>query len=1099
MREWIRTSRVVLAVTVICAAIGVDPLFSQGRDAARGRTVILDGREVVEGEVLIRYKSQIGRIERERAEFQANSVGSEAIGRQGVRRMRSRKMTTRQLLTTLRNNPDVDVVEPNYVIRGTATPNDPQIGALWGLLNTGQTVDGQAGVAGADINVTSAWDVTTGSRATVVAVIDSGIDWTHPDLAANMFTAPRQFSVTVGSQTITCAAGTHGFNALDNSCVPTDDHGHGTHVAGIIGAVGNDNTGITGVNWVASLMAIKVLDVDGAGTTSDAIKAIEFVIKAKQALGADANVRVLNASWGGSNFSQLLNEQIAAANSANMLFVAAAGSDSSNNDVVPHYPASYSGANVISVAAVDNTGALAPFSNYGANSVHLAAPGSSTYSTLPGNEYGDLSGTSMAAPFVAGAAALILSSCPLDTATLKSTLLNNVYPVPSLSGTTASGGRLDVNAALRSCAPVPSAPTVTSLSPAKVSAGGPAFSLRVTGSGFVAGSVVRVNGSARPTALVSPTLLTASLDAADRAAAGAQHSVTVFTPAPGGGTSSGLTLAVTSVATLTVNSSTGAVSVAPGSNLSVAISGGPANAPDYVTIVPTGAANDYWSGVYRYLNGTMTAPATGYSAATVSLPAPSTPGTYEVRFLADGWYTRLATSGVITVGTQSPSVTMTVNGSAENVSVSSGATLSVTIANGPADPWDYVMVAPAGAPADYWSGVYQFLNGTTTLPSPGISNATISVPAPSTPGNYEVRFNASGGYGRLATRTITVTASSGGGPSPSMTVNGTTGAITVTPGAMMSVVIANGPADPWDYVMVAPVGSATNYWSGVYQFLNGTTTLPSPGMSHATISVAAPSTPGSYEVRFNASGGYGRLATSGVITVAASSGGGSGGGGGGGGSSPSMTVNGSTGSVTVASGGTMSVVIANGPADPWDYVMVAPVGSPANYWSGAYQFLNGTTTLPSPGISNATISVPVPSTPGSYEVRFNASGGYGRLATSGVITVTASNGGSSSPSMTVNGTSGPVTVARGAMMSVVISNGPADPWDYVMVAPVGSPSTYWSGQYQFMNGTTTLPSPGISNATISVQAPSTPGSYEVRFNASGGYGRLATSGVITVQ
>jgi subtilisin family serine protease len=342
---------------------------------------------------------------------------------------------------------------------------------LWGLFNTGQSVDGQQGVPGADIGAEAAWNVTTGSRANIVAILDTGIDFNHPDLAANVFTAPRQFSVTINSLTLTCQPGTHGYNALNNSCAPLDDNGHGTHVAGIIGAVGNNSVGVTGVNWTANLMPLKILAQDGTGTTTDAIKAIEFAIQAKAALGADGNVRVLNASWGGVAYSQALEAEIQAANTADMLFVAAAGSNSNDNDVTPHYPASFPGSNVVSVAAVDNAGHLAWFTNYGTTSVDLGAPGSSTYSTLPNNNYGYLGGTSMSAPFVSGAAALVLSVCPSNTATLKSRLLSSVDPDASLAGKTVSGGRLNVGTAIQQCLQPVTAVAVTTNVPSPQATG----------------------------------------------------------------------------------------------------------------------------------------------------------------------------------------------------------------------------------------------------------------------------------------------------------------------------------------------------------------------------------------------------------------------------------------------------------------------------------------------------------------------------------------------------------------------------------------------------------------------------------------------------
>jgi subtilisin family serine protease len=321
-------------------------------------------------------------------------------------------------------------------------------------------VGGRAGTANADIHATSAWGVATGSRANVVAVVDTGVDYTHSDLAANIWSAPIAFTVTVGGATIACAAGTHGFNAIAKSCDPRDDNNHGTHVSGTIGSVGNNALGVTGVNWTASMMGAKFLDSTGSGTTADAINAIEFTIQAKNAFAstAGANVRVLSNSWGGSGFSQALLDEINKANANGMLFVAAAGNSSSNNDLAMTYPASYQASNVLAIAATDNTDQLASFSNFG-SSVQLAAPGVNILSTTIGNTYQYFSGTSMATPHVSGAAALILSKCALDTVALKTTLINNVDVIPALAGWVGTSGRLNVDKALRSCASAPTAPT----------------------------------------------------------------------------------------------------------------------------------------------------------------------------------------------------------------------------------------------------------------------------------------------------------------------------------------------------------------------------------------------------------------------------------------------------------------------------------------------------------------------------------------------------------------------------------------------------------------------------------------------------------------
>ena len=447
----VRWIAVWLALGAMASSI---PVSSQGVPRRRRlSTILINGHEAIQGEVLVRYRNQQASFERARAEQEADADQVETVDRRGVRRMHSRRYHTQALLTMLRANPDVAWVEPNYVIRVDAVPNDPFFGSLWGLFNNGQSILGTSGVAGADISATTAWDVGTGSRSNVIGVVDTGVDYTHPDLAANIWSAPSAFSVTIGGVVINCAAGTHGFNAIDNTCDPMDDHNHGTHVSGTIGAVGNNGTGVAGVNWVASIMGLKFLGADGFGLTSDAIKAIEFAIQAKAAFAAtgEANVRVLSNSWAGGGFSQSLLDEINRADSNEMLFVAAAGNEASNNDAVPNYPASFSAPNIVAVAATDNQDLRAGFSNYGALSVHLGAPGANVLSTTRSNTYQYFSGTSMATPHVSGAAALMLASCQMTTASLKAALLNSVDPIAALAGITTTGGRLNVNAAVRSC------------------------------------------------------------------------------------------------------------------------------------------------------------------------------------------------------------------------------------------------------------------------------------------------------------------------------------------------------------------------------------------------------------------------------------------------------------------------------------------------------------------------------------------------------------------------------------------------------------------------------------------------------------------------
>ena len=453
--------RAVIYLCVLAGALGAIWLPTSAQSPGGARIERVGGRDAVAREALVKFRrapraSDLDALRGD--DIDAEAVA--AVGRTGVYRVRSRSVDAGALVARLARRGDVLYAEPNYILSITTAPNDPSFPNLWGLENLGQPVAGLPGLPGADIRATDAWDVSTGSPNTVVAVIDTGVDYTHEDLAANMWTAPAPFSVNVGGSVVHCPAGSHGFNALLKTCNPMDDHNHGTHVAGTIGAVGNNQVGVVGVNWTTRIMGIKFLNAEGSGDTAGAIDSIRFAIEAKQAFAASdgANVRVLSNSWGGGDFSQALLDEINAANQADMLFVAAAGNSGMDNDLFAHYPSSYAADNVIGVAATNNLDQRAWFSNYGASSVHLAAPGDYILSTTIGNTYEAASGTSMATPHVSGAAALLLSVCQLDTPTLKEALVGTVDAVASLAGITITGGRLNVNSAVHSCLAPPPTP-----------------------------------------------------------------------------------------------------------------------------------------------------------------------------------------------------------------------------------------------------------------------------------------------------------------------------------------------------------------------------------------------------------------------------------------------------------------------------------------------------------------------------------------------------------------------------------------------------------------------------------------------------------------
>ena len=439
----------LLTVFVVSASL---TQFSSAQ--AQRATELINGHKAAKGEVLVKFR-QVSPTSITALTRNYDLSLHHSIGRvKNLYHLRSRSWRVAMLLKELSARSDVVYAEPNYQLKAAEVPNDPQFGDQWALQNTGQSSDGfGAGTPGADISAVSAWDLSTGSTSQVVGIVDTGIDYTHPDLAANIWSAPASFTVTISDLPVTCAAGTHGFNAIELSCDPMDDYMHGTHVAGIIGASGNNNLGVAGVNWTTQMMGLKFLNSQGYGYTSDAVNAIDFAIQVKALFASTngANVRILSNSWGGSGFSQALVDEINAAANNDMLFVAAAGNSSANIDVMPMYPASYNLPSEIAVAATDNNDALADFSNYSPDEVHLGAPGVDVLSTLPAGTYGYLSGTSMATPHVSGTAALMLSICNLHTSDLKKNLLDNVDSIPSLTGKTITGGRLNVYHALESC------------------------------------------------------------------------------------------------------------------------------------------------------------------------------------------------------------------------------------------------------------------------------------------------------------------------------------------------------------------------------------------------------------------------------------------------------------------------------------------------------------------------------------------------------------------------------------------------------------------------------------------------------------------------
>lgn len=330
----------------------------------------LKKEEFVSGEVLVKFKKNIN-------EKSIEGISFKKIGTKfNIYHIKLKGgVSVEEAIEKYKNDPNVEYAEPNFIRHLCLVPNDTRFTEQWGLDNTGQTVNGVAGKSDADIDAVEAWGIGTGNNDIVIAVIDTGVSGDHPDLTDNMWVNSDEIHGDwVDNDRNGYIDDYSGWDFVDGDNSPFDYEGHGTHVAGIIAAAGNNSKGISGVNWTARIMPIKIFSPDGA-TSSDIIKAVNYAI--------DNDADVINAGFGGDEFSQAERDAISASNSAGLLFIAAAGNDSVDNDTYPSYPASYDVPNIIAVAASGQDDALAYFSNYGSVSVDVASPGENIYSAVP--------------------------------------------------------------------------------------------------------------------------------------------------------------------------------------------------------------------------------------------------------------------------------------------------------------------------------------------------------------------------------------------------------------------------------------------------------------------------------------------------------------------------------------------------------------------------------------------------------------------------------------------------------------------------------------------------------------------------------------------
>lgn len=368
--RWIAFAALIGVVLPLLGQVAVNP------SAPPISTTLLPGSYVA-GEILVKFKTTFPTQHRLSAiAGQGHAVLTDLNQPGWVHVKVGVGQTMAQALVAYQNYPDVEYVQPNYIYRTTAVPNDPQYGQLWALKNFGQTISNAtnfpaSGTPGADINIEKAWDHITDCSSVVVAVIDSGVNYSQEDLAGNMWNGGVSFP-------------NHGFDYVDNDNDPMDLNGHGTHVAGIIGAAGNNATGVTGVCWKASIMAVRVLDAMGRGTTASIIQGINFAVT--------NGAKVINMSLGGAiPFDPLFSEAITTAQTNDVVVIVAAGNGGSDqigddNDVSGNavYPCNFTQSNLVCVAALDQNYALANFSNWGATSADVGAPGTNILSSFAG-------------------------------------------------------------------------------------------------------------------------------------------------------------------------------------------------------------------------------------------------------------------------------------------------------------------------------------------------------------------------------------------------------------------------------------------------------------------------------------------------------------------------------------------------------------------------------------------------------------------------------------------------------------------------------------------------------------------------------------------
>ena len=911
----------------------------------------------------------------------------------------------------------------------TATPNDPSFGSLYGLTK---------------INAPAAWNITTGSSNAVVAVIDTGIDYTHPDLAANMFhnTADCN-SDGIDNDGNGYIDDCFGIDVANGDSDPMDDHYHGTHVAGTIGAVGNNAIGIVGVNWNVQLLACKFFDASGSATTEGAIECLEYV---KEMKDRGVNIVATNNSWGGDENSQALYDAIDVQRQHGILFIAGAGNGNAfgigqNNDSVPFYPCNYFLANIICVAATTSTDAKASFSNFGKHTVHVGAPGNNILSTLPGNSYGSLSGTSMATPHVSGVAALLKAQdSNRDWRTIKNLILAGGDTVSSMANT-ITGKRINANGAMTCSNKVIQARLEPIASTISASPGVP------VNLGFQNINCANPNGNVSVS--VSPGNSTVTLlddgTGTDQAAGDGIYSAQ-WTPTAAGT----YTLIFPGNDSVNVTVANPTISVTPSSQNFASVYVGNSADLNFVVknsgggvLVGTATTSAPFSVV---VGGSYNLSAGQSQNATVRF-TPTSAGS----FASNVTFTGGGDASLPVTGVGLPAATLSVTPS----SIVQGGSVTATW-SGITTPTatDWIGLYPTGAPDTYTSRIsWQYATGTAS------GSVSFAIPATITPGTYELRLFTNFTYTRIGkSNTFTVTAPPQASLSASPSSIAAGGTVTAT---------WSGIAAPTstDWIGLYPTGASDQYTSRIsWRYTTGTASGSVPYTIPATLA------PGTYELRLFTNFTYNRIGTSNTFTVTAS---------------PPVTASLSVTPSSIAAGGTVTATWS-GIAAPTstDWIGLYAPGTPDSYqYYYRWQYTTGTASGSMP------FAIPATLPPGTYELRLYTNFTYNRIGTSNTFTVTAS------PPVTASLSVTPSSIAAGGTVTATWS-GIAAPTstDWIGLYAPGTPDSYqYYYRWQYTTGTASGSMPFAIPATLP------PGTYELRLYANFTYNRIGTSNSFVVN